>query len=60
MITFEDIKKNKEVNTYIQKADEALIALGYAKKEITKVLEKIDTSLDEGALIKKALQMMIK
>ncbi len=31
MITFEDIKKNKEVNTYIQKADEALIALGYTE-----------------------------
>ena len=31
MITFEDIKKNKEVNTYIKKADESLIALGYTE-----------------------------
>ncbi|MBQ9124189.1 MAG: Holliday junction branch migration protein RuvA [Acholeplasmatales bacterium] len=38
----------------------ALIALGYAKKEITKVLAKLDPTLDEGVLVKQALQKMIK
>lgn len=38
----------------------ALLALGYNKKEITKVLAKLDPSLDEGVLVKMALQKMIK
>lgn len=37
MITFEEIKKNKEINTYIQKADEALIALGYTEHSFAHV-----------------------
>jgi metal dependent phosphohydrolase len=42
MITFEDIKKNEEINTYIRKADESLIALGYTEHSfahVTKVAE---------------------
>ena len=42
MITFEDIKKNEEINTYIRKADESLIALGYTEHSFahfTKVAE---------------------
>ncbi|NLB62356.1 MAG: HD domain-containing protein [Clostridiales bacterium] len=31
MITFEGIKKSKEINTYISNADEALFALGYTE-----------------------------
>ncbi|MCI5583515.1 MAG: Holliday junction branch migration protein RuvA [Anaeroplasma sp.] len=57
-LSFQD--DNVVKNSKLDDVEQALIALGYAKKEITKVLEKIDTSLDEGALIKKALQMMIK
>lgn len=30
-ITFEDIRNNKDIQTYIQKADESLIALGYTE-----------------------------
>ncbi|HKM34451.1 MAG TPA: HD domain-containing protein [Lachnospiraceae bacterium] len=30
-ITFEDIKNNKDIQTYIKKADESLIALGYTE-----------------------------
>ena len=29
MITYEDIRKNEAINTYIKKADESLKALGY-------------------------------
>lgn len=38
----------------------ALLALGYSKKEISKVIAKLDLSLDEGTLVKLALQQMIK
>lgn len=31
MVTFEDVKKSKEIKTYIKKADEALIELGYTE-----------------------------
>lgn len=31
MITFEDIKNNEDINTYIRKADESLSALGYTE-----------------------------
>lgn len=41
-ITFEDIRNNEAVSTYIQKADESLIALGYTEHSfahVTKVAE---------------------
>ncbi len=40
MITYDEIRKNKEINTYIEKADESLIALGYTEHSfphVTKV-----------------------
>lgn len=42
MITYEEIKNNKNIRTYIQKADESLIALGYTEHSfahVTKVAE---------------------
>lgn len=36
-VTFEDVKKNKAVNTYIEKADESLIALGYTDHSFSHV-----------------------
>lgn len=36
-ITFEDIRKNEAINTYIQKADESLIALGFTEHSFTHV-----------------------
>ena len=47
-------------NSKLEDVEGALLALGYNKKEITKVLSKLDVSLDEGALVKLALQQMIK
>ena len=40
--------------------EEALIALGYSKKEISKVLPKLDGALDEGNLVKEALKLLVK
>ncbi|MBP3506736.1 MAG: HD domain-containing protein [Lachnospiraceae bacterium] len=37
-ITFEDIQKNEAIRTYIQKADESLIALGYTEHSFTHVM----------------------
>ena len=47
-------------NSKMDDVEAALIALGYNKKEISKVLSKLDPSLDEGVLVKMALQKMIK
>ena len=37
-ITFEDIRNNKAVQTYIQKADESLAALGYTEHSFSHVM----------------------
>ena len=42
MITYNEIKKNESINTYIQKADESLRALGYTEHSfahVTKVAQ---------------------
>lgn len=47
-------------NSKLEDVEGALLALGYNKKEISKVLSKLDVNLDEGTLVKLALQQMIK
>ena len=37
MITFEEIKNNEAINTYIRKADEALVALGFTEHSFAHV-----------------------
>ena len=37
-IIFDDIQKNEAIRTYIQKADESLIALGYTEHSFTHVM----------------------
>ncbi len=44
MITFEDIRKNKDVNTYVCRADEALKALGYTEHGMAHVSTVAETS----------------
>lgn len=49
-ITFEDIKKNEIINTYIKKADESLSALGFTEHSfahVTKVATVAGTILKE-------------
>ncbi len=43
-MTFEEIKKNEAVNTYIQKADESLIALGYTEHSFAHVTKVAETA----------------
>lgn len=50
MITYEQIKSNEAVRTYIKKADESLIALGYTEHSfahVTKVAETAGYILEE-------------
>lgn len=47
-------------NSKLDDVEDALIALGYSKKEITKVITKLDANMDEGELIKEALKKLVK
>lgn len=47
-------------NTKLEDVEQALLALGYNKKEIAKVLPKLDSGADEGQLVKLALQALVK
>ncbi len=43
-ITYQDVKKNPAVRTYIQKADESLIALGYTEHSFAHVSKVAETA----------------
>ena len=47
-------------NSKLEDVEEALLALGYLKKDISKVVKKLDMSLDEAALVKQALLLLMK
>lgn len=44
MITYEEIKKNETINTYIRKADESLRALGYTEHSFAHVAHVAETA----------------
>lgn len=44
----------------LEDVSEALVALGYKKAEISKIISKLDDSLDEGTLVKMALKLLTK
>lgn len=44
MITFEEIKKNEEINTYITQADRSLAAMGYTEHSFAHVTKVADTA----------------
>ena len=43
-LTFEEIRKNLDIKTYIKKADEALSALGFTEHSFSHVLKVSDTA----------------
>ena len=47
-------------NSALDDVEEALMALGYGKKELTKVLSKLDAKKEVGDLIKDALKLLAK
>ncbi len=44
MLTFQDIKKNEAIRTYIKKADETLAALGYTEHSLAHVAKVAETA----------------
>ena len=44
MITFEQLKKNETINTYIRQADASLIALGYTEHSFAHVTHVAETA----------------
>lgn len=44
MITIEDLKKNEDITTYIKKADESLLALGFTEHSFAHVTKVADTA----------------
>ena len=51
MITFQDIKENKEINTYIESADQYLANIGYTEHSFKHVL-KCSIRCAEGNVIR--------
>jgi len=49
MVTFDDIKSNEEINTYITKADESLCTLGYTEHSFAHVMR---TAEDAGYILR--------
>lgn len=45
-ITFQDVKQNEAIKTYIKKADESLIALGYTEHSFAHVTKVAETAAD--------------
>lgn len=45
-ISFQDVKNNEAIKTYIQKADESLIALGYTEHSFAHVTKVAETAAD--------------
>ena len=56
----EDTLLTGNTNTKLDDVSEALVALGYSKKELTKVLAKLDSTKEVGELIKDALKLLAK
>ncbi|MGM9969769.1 MAG: Holliday junction branch migration protein RuvA [Anaeroplasma sp.] len=47
-------------STKLEDVESALLALGYNKKEVSKVIAKLDTSQEVGVLVKEALKQMVR
>ena len=58
-LSFDDLEAARP-NSKLQDVEDALVALGYNKKELQKILSKLDSSKDEGELVKDALKLLVK
>ena len=45
-ITYQDVKNNEAIKTYIKKADESLVALGYTEHSFAHVMKVAETAAD--------------
>lgn len=44
MLTYEQVRKNEAIRTYIQRADESLTALGFTEHSFAHVMHVAETS----------------
>lgn len=59
-LNFENTQAIDNNSSKLEDVEAALIALGYTKKEVAKILNKLDASKDVGVLVKDALKLMTK
>lgn len=59
-VNFDELATGLKDNSKMLMLTDALLQLGYAKKDITKALGSLDLSLDEGLIIKEALKKLNK
>lgn len=59
-INLDEVESGTIPNSKENDVIEALMALGYTKKEVKKVVDGLDMSKDEGTLVKEALKKMVK
>lgn len=55
-----NLEEKTLVSSKLEEISDALVALGYSKKEINKILPKLDDSETEANLIKQALKLLTK
>ena len=58
-ISFDDLNEDLP-SSKLQDVEDALVALGYSKKDLSKILSKLDSSKEEGELVKDALKLLVK
>lgn len=59
-ISFDEISTISNFNQKELDCIEALVSLGYAKKDVEKIIKKVNLDLDEANIIKQALQLLSK
>ncbi len=59
-LSYTDVVSTSHPSSKLQDVEDALIALGYSKKEASKVVSKLDANLSEGELVKEALKKLVK
>lgn len=59
-LSYQGLDLNIPSSSKLDDVEDALVALGYTKKEASKVVSKLDPSLSEGELVKEALKKLVK
>ncbi len=59
-LSFEMVDTRVQSSSKLDEVSEALVSLGYNKKEIAKVVSKLDPALEVAALVKEALKQMVR
>ena len=58
-LSFDNTEELQKDNKLLD-VEEALVSLGYNKKEVSKILPKLDRTQEVGTLVKEALKLLVK